>query len=675
MKSNPLAFALLAVVALTLSFTCSAEADAPFVHPGGLHTTVDLNRMKAKVAAGEHPWIDSWNALIAHPKAQSSYRPGPYPDMAVNRQRASADAVAAYLNAVRWYISGDAQYAECAVKICNEWSSRVNTGSGGGGLVGIPIYEFAVAAEVLRVYPGWASEDFARFKNMMETYLYPCCHEFLTRHNNTSIHYCWANWDLCNMDAILAIGVLCDDRAKYDEAIEYFKHGEGNGSIKNAVPYIYPGGLGQWQETGRDQEHAQLGVGMMGTFCQIAWNQGDDMYGYDDNRFLAAAEYTAAYNMWKPVPYTVYNNEVNVNNYWPSEFTTWGRGRLQRPIWELIYNHYAVLKGLPAPNVKAMAEIYRPEGIEHDDNFGFGTLLYTLDAKASPYPPSAVPAAPKALTATAGVGHVWVNWAPTVLANGYSIKRSATKGGPYTELANVTDLCPLYDDTTTTNGTTYFYVVAARNQKGNSKDSVEVSAMPSDAGPLPVGWSHADIGSCAQSGDASYAAVAGGTFVVRGSGVGIGGKTDGFSFVAKQVSGDFTITARRCQDDFTGSRWQRIGLMVRESLDPGSKFLMMASGEVGAREAKFGYRDTNDGDTKWQLGNAYTRTPTWFRLTRAGNIFTAYQSTDGDHWFAVGQPVTVDMARDCPAGFEVTSAGGKTNKAVFDHLAIISAKP
>jgi hypothetical protein len=27
-------------------------------------------------------------------------------------------------------------------------------------------------------------------------------------------HY-WANWDICNMTAILSLGVLCDDRAKF----------------------------------------------------------------------------------------------------------------------------------------------------------------------------------------------------------------------------------------------------------------------------------------------------------------------------------------------------------------------------------------------------------------------------------------------------------------------------
>jgi len=123
------------------------------------------------------------------------------------------------------------------------------------------------------------------------------------------------------MTAILGIGVLCDDHSKYDEAVEYFKHGDGNGSIEHAIPFLYKGGLAQWQEMGRDQEHTRLGLGMMAMFCQITWNQGLDLFSYDNNRLLKAAEYIAAYNMWKPVPYTIYTNEDHVNQYLSSDLT------------------------------------------------------------------------------------------------------------------------------------------------------------------------------------------------------------------------------------------------------------------------------------------------------------------------------------------------------------------
>ena len=36
----------------------ATQASQTFVHPGGLLTQADLDRIKTKVAAGEHPWID-----------------------------------------------------------------------------------------------------------------------------------------------------------------------------------------------------------------------------------------------------------------------------------------------------------------------------------------------------------------------------------------------------------------------------------------------------------------------------------------------------------------------------------------------------------------------------------------------------------------------------------------
>ena len=77
-------------------------------------------------------------------------------------------------------------------------------------------------------------------------------------------------------------------QAKYDQAVTYFKSGAGNGSINHAVPFLHsPARLGQWQESGRDQGAHRHGHGPDGAICEMAWNQGDDLYGYADKRFLA----------------------------------------------------------------------------------------------------------------------------------------------------------------------------------------------------------------------------------------------------------------------------------------------------------------------------------------------------------------------------------------------------
>lgn len=181
MRTNPIFILFL----LFFIFTLPHIQRQTFVHPGGLHTQADLDRMKTQVAAGAHPWIDDWNVLITDAQAQNTYTAAARANMGGSRQRADADAYAAYLNAIRWYISGDTSYAACAVRICKAWSSTVNqvpTGTDIPGLSGIAIFDFALATEVLRIYPGWASADFTQFKSMMNTYFYPVCHDFLTNH-------------------------------------------------------------------------------------------------------------------------------------------------------------------------------------------------------------------------------------------------------------------------------------------------------------------------------------------------------------------------------------------------------------------------------------------------------------------------------------------------------------
>ncbi|HEU5080024.1 MAG TPA: RICIN domain-containing protein [Opitutaceae bacterium] len=615
-------FALVAGL-LTLS---TAHA---FVHPGGLHNQADLDRMKAQVAAGAHPWINDWNVLIADPKAQNTYTAAPQANMGVSRQRCSQDAHAAYLNTIRWYISGDTSYADCAIRICNAWSSTVNqvpTGTDIPGLSGIPIAEFAIVGELLRISPRWAAADFARFKTMMINYWYPVCHDFLTNHNGACITNYWSNWDIANLGACIAIGVLCDDTAKYNEGVNYFMSGAGAGSIMNAVYYIHSGNLGQWQESGRDQEHAQLAVGMMAQACEIAWKQGLDLYGYSSNRLLAGAEYVAQYNLWKSVPYNFYNNCTNARQSWVSIN---GRGRLDdRPLWELLYNHYVVRKGLSAPNTTAMAQLMRPEH-GSADHFGYGTLTFTLNASA--YPPSPTPPAPTGLTATAGVGRVTLKWTRSGdTAQGYDLRRATTSGGPYTSIASWTNSTRCEQtDTSVTNGTTYYYVVAAKNQSGTSVASGQASATPIAAGALPSGWSRADIGS--SGGSASYASVGNGTFVVGAAGSDFNGTSDSFTLVSKSVSGDCTITARLLVNGTSKG-----GIMMRASTAANAQALTMALGEAGGREARFRTRATAGGSTTVQLGNDYTWLPAWFRLQRAGNVFTAYESSDGVTWFSVG---------------------------------------
>ena len=370
--------------------------NVPFIHPGLLHNQVDFDRIKTKVDEGASPWIDGWNILIANSHCQSTYTPNPVdtlirggssreqpkPD---NYSSAFNDVAAAYQLAVRWKITGDNSYADAAIHILNEWATTCKTISGNsntalaGGIYG---YQFANAGEIMRNYSGWNTNDFNKFKDFMINVFYANNHAFLTTHWGTCNSHYWANWDLCALASEIAIGVLTDRRPIYNEAINYFQKGIGSGNIYNAINPVYGDSLAQWQESGRDQGHCTLDVALMGSICQMAWNQGDDLFGLDNNRFLKACEYVAKYNVAQlEVPYTPYTNCEGVSN---PVISSDSRGTV-RPMWELVYNHYVKLKGLKASWTQLAAKSVRPEGGGGNygpnsggyDQLGFGTLMYS----------------------------------------------------------------------------------------------------------------------------------------------------------------------------------------------------------------------------------------------------------------------------------------------------------
>lgn len=386
----------------TIKYIDTFPHSKPFVHDGMLHKQSDFDRMKTQIAAQEQPWLSGWNKLIANSHAQLSYNANPVaklirggssaeepePD---NYGRAFNDVAAAYQLAIRWKISGDDAYAAKAVQILNAWAATCKSISGNSNTAlaaGIYGYQFAVAGELLRDYEGWASADFTKYKQWLLDVFYSLNKAFLTTHWGTCITHYWANWDLCNLASVMAIGVLTDKRELYNYAMNYIQRGQGNGNFLKAVYHIHPDGLGQMQESGRDQGHATLCIALIGVICEIAWNQGDDLYGFDNNRILKASEYTAKYNVAKlSVPFKEYawGSGANCAPNTHTQISADGRGSV-RPMWEMVYNHYVKRKGLAAQYTQLGAQSVRPEGGGGDygpnsggfDQLGFGTLLYSL---------------------------------------------------------------------------------------------------------------------------------------------------------------------------------------------------------------------------------------------------------------------------------------------------------
>lgn len=330
--------------------------------------------MRQRVAAGQEPWKSGFDALRNDRFSRPDWRLSG-PQKTVTRSPLGSpgngqmvqDGNAAYQNALMWCITGNEAHAQKAVEILNAWSATLTKMEGrdvqlSAGLNG---FKFVNAAELMRhAYPSWRREEIARCEQMFTGVIYPPLKDFALHANG--------NWDAACIQTILAIGIFCDDRALVDRAVQYFRNGQGNGCITHYVISE----TGQCQESGRDQQHTQLGLALLAAACESAWHQGIDLYGEAGNRLLKGFEYTARYNLGFDVPFEPHVDTTG--KYRHKKISGEGRNNL-RPVYEMVWNHYQNRRGIAAPFTRQAADKIRPEGAAHgSDHPGFGTLLFSL---------------------------------------------------------------------------------------------------------------------------------------------------------------------------------------------------------------------------------------------------------------------------------------------------------
>ena len=372
----------------------TAHAAVTFNHPGILHTQADLDRMKTKVAQGLTPWTDEFNRLKDNGLASSTYTPTFLATVCRNDsvcgttgdQALQDSATAAYLNALEWYITGNTAYANKAIQILDGWSSMLVEIKGADAILAASIYGYKLlnAAEILRyTNAGWTTTGINNFTTMMTNIFYP-----ITQGYGWVGTWANGNWDAACILFNMSYGVWKDDDVIYNDAVNFFKSGSGNGTINH---YIQTDD-GQTQESGRDQGHTQAAVGFLSLAAEIGYNQssvvanGGDMYSYPNNSYilLKGLEYTAKYNLGYNVPWTTLpdvNNEVryqfNVSNANRGEFA---------PMWEQVYNFYKNRIGLPDSSLPFTKKIVNAVKLE-DNNYdlpSYGSLLYAQDQRTAP---------------------------------------------------------------------------------------------------------------------------------------------------------------------------------------------------------------------------------------------------------------------------------------------------
>jgi hypothetical protein len=345
---------------------------AGFVHPGVLVNRAQLNEIKKRIAAGTEPQKTAFAALKADKRGALDYTPHPRatvecgsysnPDLGCKDEQ--SDSEAAYAQALLWYLTGNAAYAQNAVKIMNAWSETLtggHTNSNGPVQAAWTADVWPRAAEIVRYsYKSWSDADIAKFQNMLTTQYLPSLIHGTCENGNK---------ELTQAEAIVNIGVFNDNRAAFDFGIQmwrgrapatiYLKSdgpkpveavgcGEPIWGNKGFTPEFVDGLL---QETARDSQHANMAFAGMVDTAETARQQGVDLYAEQGARIMAAMEFQAQYlppnNVKAPE-----NLEFNLH-----------------PTWEIAYNHFHNRMGKSLPKMAAVIPGNRPTGVNHHMNW------------------------------------------------------------------------------------------------------------------------------------------------------------------------------------------------------------------------------------------------------------------------------------------------------------------
>jgi hypothetical protein len=282
--------------------------------------------------------------------------------------------LAAYAHALIWYYTGNQANADKAIQIMNAWSKVLkNHTLDNHQLQAAWCSEiFTRAAEIIRYSnAGWSEPDIEQFENMLKVAYLPEVKDGSTR---------TGNWDTSAIEAAMNIAVFLDDKAQFDKAIELWKartpayiYVKADGALPVQAPRENPRSdsalKGYWwdpkafvdgitQETCRDRPgggtmgfgHAQYGVAAIINAAETARIQGVDLFTAEKDRLVAFLELHAKYL-----------NGASASGLCNTAIAGVGSD----PMWDIGYNAYANVLGVPLPETKKLVESLRPTGATH----------------------------------------------------------------------------------------------------------------------------------------------------------------------------------------------------------------------------------------------------------------------------------------------------------------------
>ncbi|MFF1439333.1 alginate lyase family protein [Streptomyces sp. NPDC058295] len=368
---------LVTVTALVLGALASPNvpraqaAPTTFAHPGVTVSRAQLDFVRGKVDSAAQPWKGAFDQLLASRYASLSRTPKPRavvecgsysnPNYGCTDER--EDALAAYTDALAWYVTRDERYAKKAIELMDAWSAVVkdHTNSNAPLQTGWAGSSWPRAAEIIKyTYTGgWANSG--RFATMLRDVYLP---EVVNGSNSNG------NWELSMTEAAIGISVFLEDKTSYDKAMAKFRtrtaayvYLASDGELPKTVPsqnlntrdkiVAYWQGQGTFvtgltQETCRDLTHTGYGISAISHVAETSRIQGQDLYGTDvGERLRQALGFQARYELGAAVPSWLCGGSLN---------QTLG------PVTEVGYNALHNRLGIAMTNTQTLTLQNRPAG-------------------------------------------------------------------------------------------------------------------------------------------------------------------------------------------------------------------------------------------------------------------------------------------------------------------------
>ncbi|MFK4102523.1 alginate lyase family protein [Streptomyces sp. NPDC019531] len=370
MRRTALLAASAALVAGALAWPADA-APVTFVHPGVTVSQGQLDFVRGKVDAGAQPWKGAFDQMLASkyadlnrtPKPRAVVECGSYSNPNYGCTDEREDAIAAYTDALAWYVTRDERYAKKAIQLMDAWSAVItdHTNSNAPLQTGWAGSSWPRAAEIIKYTYGGSWANSGRFATMLRNVYLP---EVINGSNSNG------NWELSMMEAAVGISVFLEDKSSYDKAMAKFRtrtaayvYLDSDGALPKTVPSQNLNTrdriVGYWQgqstfvtgltqETCRDLTHTGYGISAISHVAETSRIQGQDLYGTDvGERLRQALGFQAKYELGTAVPSWLCGGSLKL-----------GLG----PVTEVGYNALHNRLGMAMTNTQALTERNRPAG-------------------------------------------------------------------------------------------------------------------------------------------------------------------------------------------------------------------------------------------------------------------------------------------------------------------------